>query len=590
MRGRLYGGVAIVGLNAIPADTVDLPETLAMIEEHFAAVAAAVSEGKFALWVGSGISWEKAPDLAKLSAKVLDHLRSNLDANNLNDPFKLTLERILGEILGMAPAEVLALPYDTPFDQWPQRADIVEGLRNRYSAMLNLRVPGRPRDYLLWEAVDVRAEYGHLDDPDVEHLAIALLVLEGVLTEIASGNWDGLIEVAVDRLSPTGRGGILRKVVNPQDVRDPPASATLLKFHGCAVACVADPDAFRPFLVGAERDIIHWPNVESPLRVEVVRMATNQRALVVGLSLQDGNLKDVFSRARQIQAWHWPVEPEAQPHVFCEEQLGLPQRTVLEVIYGDDFDGNEDEILAAALLRARPRTALPALALHVVCDKLRALSERCTEHLKPGERIDLSNGIAHLRDLVATGSPADRGLLADFLSTTIADWSRAVALFRRGQVPMAGSRTYAAISPVRRSQMMLDQNVAQSGLDEAATGLALIGRLASLGQARVEKVEGEASNGVLAVTAAYDGARPKRVTFIGSSDAVLRLAAEGGLEGKDSIIVHSGDLYMRTALNPRRSPSGGGSTGAKHVSIRQLIDEGLDLAMLEQRFLEEAGL
>ncbi|MFH7191372.1 hypothetical protein ACHWGL_31200, partial [Klebsiella pneumoniae] len=92
------------------------------------------------------------------------------------------------------------------------------------------------------------------------------------------------------------------------------AAATLLKFHGCAVACVADPDAFRQFLVGAERDIIDWPNIDDPLRREVVRMATNRRALVVGLSLQDGNLKDVFSRAKAVHAWHWPVAPAAQPH------------------------------------------------------------------------------------------------------------------------------------------------------------------------------------------------------------------------------------------------------------------------------------
>lgn len=54
--------------------------------------------------------------------------------------------------------------------------------------MLNLRVPGKPRDYLLWEAVDVRAKYGHLTDPDIEHLAIALLILEGAITQIASGH------------------------------------------------------------------------------------------------------------------------------------------------------------------------------------------------------------------------------------------------------------------------------------------------------------------------------------------------------------------------------------------------------------------
>ncbi|MGZ8284077.1 MAG: hypothetical protein ACXW27_00165 [Allosphingosinicella sp.] len=584
------GAFNIVALNAIPADAVDLFDTLAMIEEHFAALAEAVGAGKFALWVGSGISREKAPDLAVLAADLIEHLRSRLDPADPNDPFRLTLERIMRTLVDMDAGAVAALPLATPFATWPDSVVIAETLRNRYSEMLNLRVPGRERDYLLWEAVDVRAKYGHLADPDIEHLAIAILVLEGAVTEIASGNWDGLIEVAVDRLSPTGRVGILRTVVNPDDIRDGPATATLLKFHGCAVACVADPDAFRPFLVGAERDIIDWPNVDDPLRREVVRMATNLRALVVGLSLQDGNLKDVFSRAKQVHAWHWPVAPEAQPHVFCEDQLGNPQRTVLEVIYGDDFDGNEQEILAAALLRARPRTALPALALHVIADKLGALAKRCTGGLPEAEKSELIGGIGHLRDLVAAGAPADRLQLASFLSQAVGAWSRSMELFRWGEVPAATSQSYSPICPMRKIGMMADQNVARSGLDEAATALALIGRLASSGQASLAVASGPAANGALTVTASYAGATPKHITFVGSSDAVLRLAADGALDDKDTIVVHSSDLYVRTARSSRRSPSGGRPSGARHVSVRQLIDEGLGLVMLEQRFLEEAAL
>lgn len=577
-------------MNQIPADTVDLHGTLELIEEHFAAVAKAVAEGEFALWVGSGISREKAPDLAVLAADLIEHLRSKLNPTDAGDPYRATLERIMRELLGMDQAAVQALPLDVAFNAWRDAQAIAEGLRNRYSEMLNLRVPGKEKDYLLWAAVDVREKYGSLNDPDVEHLSIALLVLEGAVTEIASGNWDGLIEVAVDRLSATGRQGILRKVVNPDDIREPVAAATLLKFHGCAVACMADPDAFRPFLVGAERDIIDWPNVDDPLRREVVRMATNRRALVVGLSLQDGNLKDVFSRAKAVHAWHWPVAPAAQPHVFCEDQLGGPQRTVLEVIYGDDFDAHEQDILAAALLRARPRTALPALAFHVVADKLCALAERCTAGLQPQERADLLLGIEHLRDLSATGAPADRKQLGVFLTTAIAAWSRSVALFRKGEVPPVGSQTYAGISPLRRTVMMGDGNLAQSGLDEAATALALIGRLVKSGQASVLTTDGGAADGALVVKAAYDNATPKKVTFVGGSDAVLQLAADGALDDKDTIIVHSNEVYMRTVLRSRRSPSGIASTGARHVSVRQLIGESVDLGMLEQRFLEEAAL
>ncbi|MEX6979939.1 hypothetical protein AB2C28_31610, partial [Pseudomonas aeruginosa] len=79
------------------------------------------------------------------------------------------------ELLGMDRAAIQALPLDVAFLGWPDAQQIAEGLRNRYSEMLNLRVLGKERDYLLWAAVDVRFKYGSLDDPDVEHLSVALL-------------------------------------------------------------------------------------------------------------------------------------------------------------------------------------------------------------------------------------------------------------------------------------------------------------------------------------------------------------------------------------------------------------------------------
>ncbi len=596
------GAAVIVALNQIPADMIDLAGTIALIDEHFPAVCEAVAGGKFALWVGSGISREVAPDLGKLAAALLEHLRTKLDLADKNEPFHRTLRRILHEYARLPEVDIDALPLNAPFEDWPGNVGIAESLRNRYSEMLNLRVPGQEKDYLLWDAVDVRAQYGHLTNPDIEHLAIAILVLEGAITKIASGNWDGLIEVAVERLSGRGRTGILRVVVNPEDVREDPASATLLKFHGCAVSCVTDHTAFRPFLVGAERDIIDWPNVDDPLRREVVRMATNDRALVVGLSLQDGNLKDVFSRAKKIHAWHWPVAPEAQPHVFCEDALGNPQRTVLEVIYGDDFDGNEDDILAASLLRARPRTALPALALHVIAEKLCALAARCVGKFEPGERDDLNHGIKHLRDLAAAASPADRQQLAAFLTEAIAAWTRSMTLFRKGETPPTGTESYARISPMRKTALLADETYAQTGLDEGAAALALIGRLASSGQAEVAPSEGDAARGSLLVTASYDGARRKKVLLVSTAGAAIQLAKAGALDDGDTVFIHSDEVYMSTALSSSRSPSGGRSArggrspaaerapAANHVSIRQLVAQSLDLGSLEQRFLEEAAL
>jgi hypothetical protein len=47
---------------------------------------------------------------------------------------------------------------------------------------------------MLWTAVDVRKEYGHLSDPDCEHLAIAVLVLEGAIDRLPRRTGMGLLK------------------------------------------------------------------------------------------------------------------------------------------------------------------------------------------------------------------------------------------------------------------------------------------------------------------------------------------------------------------------------------------------------------
>jgi NAD-dependent SIR2 family protein deacetylase len=69
-------------------------------------------------------------------------------------------------------------------------------LWDSYASVLDIRVEGEADDYMLWNAVDVRTMFGSLADPDCEHLSIAMLVMEGAIADIASANWDGLIERA----------------------------------------------------------------------------------------------------------------------------------------------------------------------------------------------------------------------------------------------------------------------------------------------------------------------------------------------------------------------------------------------------------
>jgi hypothetical protein len=193
--------------------------------------------------------------------------------------------------------------------------------------------------------------------------------------------------------------------------------------------------------------------------------------MMVGLSLQDTNLQDTFSKARVALAWHWPSAPDAQCHVFCEDRLGDAQEAMLRVVYGAAYGPNEAEILTASLLRAYGKPALAALALQVVTAKLRTLLIRTTsENLVAGEIDDLALGLAELRNQAAilAPAPADKEFWAQFLRDLIREWSRGMSIFRTGKIPPAGSLHYQAISPLPVSALLGDQNVIDARLGELA--------------------------------------------------------------------------------------------------------------------------
>ena len=73
-----------------------------------------------------------------------------------------------------------------PVATWPVLDVLVSSLVGKYSDLLDIDVDGQPADYLLWETVDVGATFPATAEPDWEHLAIAVRVLEGVLTEAPS--------------------------------------------------------------------------------------------------------------------------------------------------------------------------------------------------------------------------------------------------------------------------------------------------------------------------------------------------------------------------------------------------------------------
>jgi len=280
------------------AANISVRDVLATLETEFDSITTAIANGEFALWLGSGVSG-RAPSLGGLIERAVEFLRQKAIAPPTAAAFTAALERVLS--LARQDPATLRHQYDQPFDTWPQKNAIVDELWNQYSDLLDIRIANVADDYILWDAIDIRAAFAHPNPPAAEHLCIGILIMEGAVRSIASANWDGFIEAAVARLS-NGGSGVLQVVVDPNDLREPQAQAKLLKFHGCIVYADREPTTFRKYLTGSRTQITEWRNnADFQAMVNaMIALAANQKALVIGLSFQDANLQGLFSDAKRM--------------------------------------------------------------------------------------------------------------------------------------------------------------------------------------------------------------------------------------------------------------------------------------------------
>ena len=196
--------------------------------------AESVAHAEFAYWVGSGVSRNRVPNVPTLVLRVIEHLRVRALASG-GQRFADALQAVL-RLVVLSAEDAAKIDLNVTALSWPVIAQIRDQLVRRYSAMLDVTVDGESHDYLLWTAAETCEAYGRSGiQPDVGHLAIAILILEGVASEIVTSNWDGLIENAVCALTGRPTKETLGVVVKSQDLRDQPVISVLYKFHGCAV-------------------------------------------------------------------------------------------------------------------------------------------------------------------------------------------------------------------------------------------------------------------------------------------------------------------------------------------------------------------
>lgn len=574
--------------SAPDATSISVRQVLGLLRSDFAPMAAALENGEFALWIGAGLS-RNAPSLGHLLHRAVEAIRQRAVDPSTSAAFEPALLQIL-TLAGKTEADCRP-HFAEPFDSWPLHDEIIDGLWNRYSRVLDIRVQGQPDDFVLWEAIDIRDAFAHLPPPAAAQLCIAILVLEGAVRQIASANWDDFIEQAVARLS-RGAPAILQPIVDPDHLRRQAGQARLLKFHGCIVHATEDPATFRKYLVGSHTQIVDWPNDGkfAAIRGEVTAVAANYKTLVLGLSIQDANLQGVFSAAKQTNPWPWPCAPHAQGHVFCEDVLQDGQRDVLKVVYRDAYNDNIAAIEASALLRSWGEQVLIALVIKLINDKLAELLKICLQGSALAATVaPLLSSLEGLFDEVAGEAEGDRTAQ---VNTGIALWSRALALFRTGDLP-TDTEAYEFLTASTPLQIPADANALAAGLGEFALALSLLqhGKYSGLWTLGVP-ASGELTAGAVSAEAHWDGARTRPLFLVRSAGEAVKLELRGAFANDDAIVIHADDAWRQLAEGRQSARKASGSPGrdgrkrTTHVSIRHLVGTSADAADLREKFRE----
>jgi hypothetical protein len=560
------------------ASDISIGQTLGLLDGPFEKLAQGIAENRYALWLGSGISLGRVPGLKKIIPQVLEFLRCRIVPGSSACCFRVALNSALN-LAPLSPDEWGRVDFGQPFQLWPDSAAIVARLVNNYARLLDMPVDDEAEDYLLWNAVDISSTYANPSiASDVEHLCVAILILEGTTSEVATANWDGLIERAIGELS-AGCAAV-HVCVHPDDLRDPPQRGDLYKFHGCAIRAVANETKYRPFLIGRLSQINAWAARAEHAAIvhRLIDILVRKPSLVMGLSAQDANIQALFAAAAAKMNWPWPGERPS--YVFSEDVLGVDQTGLLQNVYHGVFNATtRPKIWESALIKAYAKPLLVALVLHVLATKLRCLVKLSLGPLSPPVRAELQTGIRVLRDQIAAAGDGDR---IAFVYGLIATGSRIVTLFRDGQDSVT-PRHYEPISTVPVQQIETDPDLQSSGRCEAATALGLLGMGVRDGLWTLAPSDPtDAMSGAAQITSTLSSAH---VVLVANSHVALRLQQNGHLDhGEDVILIHSLEIPLTLPRSPRSALGRTGKIGLREVSIRSLIQEDVSAGELMRRF------
>ncbi|MFM9962354.1 MAG: SIR2 family protein [Planctomycetaceae bacterium] len=361
------------------ADTATLTESLDSLRVRLDFVLD-VLRGKYAIWLGSGISRERFPDLGRLLHQLLDTLHSRVQAGDPNCPYRRCLENVI-QLTTIRPRNFV----DVPPAQWANARgelivkEIIDQLWSKYPDVLDQTVGVNGQSLTLtYDVLQLHKTYADSSQrPDAEHRFLALLIAEGVFDELLTTNWDALIEAAHADCDE-GLNRLLDVIAASEDIDGTgiAGAARLSKIHGCARKALAEPKRYQRYILATRTDITAWVRQDefAPFRDLVHQLLRERPALFVGLSGQDWNLQlECFATFMTV-----PPTPRERPRVlFSTPSLEPAHRAFLKALYGAaHYAANEQQLVKDAALSLRGKPLLGSLYVLTLLLKARAWADR----------------------------------------------------------------------------------------------------------------------------------------------------------------------------------------------------------------------
>lgn len=568
----------------VNAGEISIDQTLSLLDTTFKSVAEGVANDTYMFWIGSGISFGRVDGLTQIVTRIVEFLRAKIDHSNKACKFK----KALAEALSLATFQLEAHPnidLSKPFSEWAECNQITQVLVSNYSRLLDIEVDGEPEDYLLWSGIDIRATFANPDiPPDVEHLCLAILVEEECASEMASANWDGLIENANRELTQ-GKPSISVYVAR-EDLRQRSIKGALYKFHGCAPSAVTDENKYRPHLIGRQSQIHDWAarDENSVVVSQLENLIATKPTFMVGLSAQDANIQALFSRAAKKMCWEWPGDRPS--YVFSENELGIDQKIMLKIVYGDQYQAiDKTDLWDKSRIKAYAKPLLFALVLHVLCSKLRRLAHLKAEKFSEGDIQIIEAGIITLRDIIASHANEQKlPVLRKLIETSGA----IIGLFRDGN-PGSAPRRYEPIIPAPLDQLEFDPNLSASGLQEAALAIAILGHGVRNEIWTVKLCEpSQSKNFVMEISSAIGTAT---LQLISNNEVGIRLISDESFEeGDKSVAIYSTEIAPINRRSPHSQHGRTGQSSNREVSIHRILEDSESFDDLLQQFREQVAL